>query len=159
MTRTTALLAGMLLAAGGAMAQSHARKADSPDIREIRDFRLNMDIVQRYVQAVKLVTGDAGAKKCVGDNSPGNASTLDAGEKLLHDCPAAVADLRTAGIRPREFLIVTAALIGDVMAVELKKNGTIKAYPDSISPENAAFVEQNFDKLQAMLAAVSGDRK
>jgi hypothetical protein len=42
-------------------------------------------------------------------------------------CPAAVADIQAAGLKPREFLIVTGALIGDVMAVSLKKSGTIQA--------------------------------
>ncbi|MGA7236669.1 MAG: hypothetical protein WBY44_13365 [Bryobacteraceae bacterium] len=156
--RTLASIIAILLAALAATAQSRSKK-DDPDVKEIRDYRLSMDIVDRYVRAVKSATADPGAKKCFVNNSPGNAPNLDAGEKIINACPAAVADLKTAGIKPREFLIVTAALIGDVMAVGMKKAGTIKEYPSSISPENAAFVEQNYDKLQAMLAPLSGDGK
>jgi len=70
-----------------------------------------------------------------------------------------VADINAAAIKPREFLIVTGALIGDFMAVGMKKSGTIKEYPASISPENAAFVEQNYDKLQSMLTPVMSNGK
>jgi len=102
------------------------------------------------------VSADPGAKKCFENNAPGNAPTLDAGEKIINACPAAVADLKAAGIKPREFLIITGALIGDGMAVGMKKSGTIKQYPPSVSPENAAFVEQNFDKIQAIIKPLNG---
>lgn len=156
---SVALIATILLATGVAAAQSRARKGDDPDTKEIRDYRLTMDVIQRYTRAVKSATEDPGAKKCFEKDSPGNAPSLDAGEKIINACPAAVADLKTAGLKPREFLILTAALIGDVMAVGMKKQGTIKAYPDSISPENVAFVEQNFDKIQAMLMPLTAGDK
>jgi hypothetical protein len=111
-----------------------------------------MDLIQRYMQSFKAISGDLAAKKCVDNNSPGNTPTLDAGERLLNTCPSAVADLKAVGLKPREFLIVTVALIGDFMAVGMKKSGTIKEYPDSISLENATFVEQNYARLQSMLA-------
>jgi hypothetical protein len=157
--RTVTLIQGVLLLAALAPAQSRSKKANDPDVKEMRDYRLTMDNIGRYMNSFKIVTNDAVAKKCFENNPPGNAPTLDAGEKIINACPAAVADLNKAGIKPREFLIMTGALIGDFMAVGMKKNGTIKQYPDSISPENAAFIEQNFDKLQAMLAPMTGDGK
>jgi hypothetical protein len=157
--RTLTLIGALLLAASGAAAQSRAKKTDSPDLKEIRDYRLNMDVIQRYITAFKAITKDPAAKKCFDNNASGNAPTLDASEKLLSACPTAVADINAAGIKPREFLIVTGALIGDFMAVGMKKSGTIKEYPASISPENAAFVEQNYDKLQSMLTPVMSNGK
>jgi hypothetical protein len=159
MHRSLALLGGMLLAAGLAAPQSHAGKADSPDLKEIRDYRLNMDVIQRYVAAFKKMSTDPAAKKCLDNNTSGNAQTLDASEKNLNTCPAAIADIKAAGMKPREFLIVTGALIGDVMAVSMKKSGTIKQYPDTLSPENAVFIEQNYDKIQAMMAPLGGAGK
>jgi hypothetical protein len=156
--RTLASILAILLAGLSATAQTRSKK-DDPDLKEIRDYRLNMDVVERYIRAVKSGSADPAAKKCFDNNPPGNAPSLDAGEKIINACPAAVSDLKSAGIKPREFLIVTAALIGDVMAVGMKKAGTIKEYPSSISPENAAFVEQNFEKLQGMLTPLSGDGK
>jgi hypothetical protein len=153
--RSFVLMSFLLAAAGVVAGQSRDKKANDPDVKEIRDYRLNMDVIQQYMQSFKAISGDPAAKKCVDNNSPGNAATLDAGENLLNTCPSAVADLRV-GLKPREFLIVTAALIGDFMAVGMKKSGTIKEYPDSISPENAAFIEQNYAKLQSMLAPLTG---
>jgi hypothetical protein len=153
--RHVCLPGAILLFTCGATAQSH-KKADSPDLQEIRGYRLSMDVVERYVKAAQSAVNDAAAKKCFENDSPGSAPTLDAGEKVLNSCPAAVAHLNAAGLKPREFLIVTVALIGDFMAVTMKKNGAIKEYPASISPENAAFVEQNYEKLQALLAPVTG---
>jgi len=156
--RAAGVLGGILLLCASAWAQPRAKAAD-PDLKEMRDYRLNMDVIQRYMNAMKTASNDPGAKKCFENNSPGNAPTLDAGEKLLNSCPAAVTVIKAAGIKPREFLIITGALIGDFMAVGMKKSGTIKEYPASISPENAAFVEQNYDKLQTMLAPMTGNGK
>jgi len=152
-------MGALLATAGVAAAQSRAKKADSPDLKEIRDYRLNMDVIQRFVQSFKAINADAAAKKCFDNNAPGNAPSIDAGEKLIAGCPPALADLKSAGLKPREFLIITAALLGDFMAVGMKKSGTIKEYPDSISPENAAFVEQHYDQLQKMLAPVMASDK
>lgn len=154
---TRAAAAAMLLLAFGAQAQS--RRANDPDLKEIRDYRLSMDVLQKYVAAAKATTADPAVAKCFGNESPGDAKTLDLGEKRINGCLPAVADLKGAGLKPREFLIITAALIGDVMAVGMKKSGTIQQYPPSISPENAAFVEQNYDKIQAMLNSLSKGRK
>src|SRR5579862_637131 len=79
--RSIALFGVMLIGAMGATAQSRAKKADDPDTKEIRDYRLNMDVVQKYIRAFNIATGDAAAKKCFDNNPPGNAPTLDAGEK------------------------------------------------------------------------------
>lgn len=156
--RNVAIVGAILLAAGYAAAQSGSKKADSPDLKEIRDYRLNMDVIQRYMHAIKAITEDPAVKKCSDNISPGNSSTLDDGEKKLKTCAAAVGVLTANGIKPREFMIVTAALMGDFMAVAMKKSGTIKEYPPSISPENAAFIEQNYDKLQALMAPMSGKK-
>jgi hypothetical protein len=47
---------------------------------------------------------------------------------------------------------MSVSLIGGTMAVGMKKQGAIAEYPATLSPQNAAFLEQNFDRLQALLA-------
>ena len=137
-----------------AAAPQAKKNADSdPDIREIRDYRLSMEALQKFANAYKSMMADAKAQTCFKDSSPGNEKTLDLGEKKLNECPAAVADIKAAGLKPREFLVLTAHILGDMMAVELKRSGQIKAYPaDTTSPENAAFLDQNYDKMKALLA-------
>jgi len=152
LTITAAAAAVALLAAAPQRAKKTAE--NDPDLREIRDYRLSMDAIQRYVAGFKAMMGDAKARACFKDSPPGNAPTIDKGEKIVNDCPPAVADLKSAGVKPREFLVLTAQLIGDVMAVEMKKAGQIKEYPDTVSPENAAFLEQNYAKVKALLEPV-----
>jgi len=99
---------------------------------------------------------DTAAATCFKDKPPGNQATIDLGQKQIESCPAAVADLKAAGLTPREFLVLTGSLIGNVFAMEMKKQGQIKQYPDSVSPENAAFLDQNYDKIKAMVAPLMG---
>jgi hypothetical protein len=140
-----------LLASALAFAQPGQNAAD---MKEIRDFRLNMDNIQRYLGAFKLISNDPAAKKC-GDKDQNASKTLDDSEKAVKACPGAMADLAKAGIKPREFVVMTGTLMSDFMSVSMKKAGQIKDYPPSVSPENIAFLEQNYDKLQAMMSAMS----
>jgi len=39
-------------------------------------------------------------------------------------------------------------LINSAAAVQMKKAGTIKEYPDSVLPENAAFVDKNYERIK-----------
>lgn len=119
-------------------------------MKEIRDYKLTMDAIQHYITAMKAIMADPAAQKCSGGNS-GKAATLSDSEKTLSACTPAMASIKAAGLKPREFLVLTGALMGDMMAVGMKKSGQIKEYPPTLSPENAAFVEQNYDKLGAML--------
>jgi hypothetical protein len=128
---------------------------ETADRREIREFRLNMDVIQRYIGAFQRISNDTGAKKCFHNNLPGDAATLDAGEKRLKACPAAAALLKSAGLKPREFMVITGALFSDFIAVGMKREGKLKEYPASLSPENAAFIDQNFDKLQSLITPAS----
>ena len=152
---TFRLLVSVAVGAALMAAAPQAKKnADSdPDIREIRDYRLSMDALQKFANAYKAMMADSKAQACFKDSPPGNEKSLDLGEKKLNECPAAVADIKAAGLKPREFLVLTAQILGDMMAVELKKAGQIKAYPaDTVSAENAAFLDQNYDKMKALLA-------
>ena len=151
-------IVAFLIIAMLAPAQS-AKRAESPDGKEIRDYRLNMDVIQKYLAAFKLMSDDAASKKCFDHNAPGNAPTLDAGEKLIGACPPAAAILKNAGLKPREFMVVTGALFADFIAVGMKRQGTLKQYPPTISPENAALIDQNFDRLQTMIAPVTKPAK
>jgi hypothetical protein len=144
-------MAAMLAAAFLGAAPQSAKRTDSPDMKEIRDYRLTMDNIQKFIAAFKVISKDEAVKKCEAANNAGNATTLDLGQKQLESCPAAVADLTSQGLKPREFLLLTANVMGNFMAVGMKRAGQIKEYPAAISPENAAFVEKNFDKLKSIM--------
>ena len=72
--------------------------------------------------------------------------------------PQVAAVLHSHGLSTREYLLVTLAFINDVSFVGMKKQGMIKDYPpNSVTPENAAFVEANYDKLQQIGQKLSHD--
>ena len=155
MTKIAGLALALIFAgiaiAGAQQTGRRAKTAENdPDLKEMRDYRLSMDNIQKYVTAFKALSSDPTAT-CLKDNPPGNAKTLAEGDKIIANCGHAAADIRGAGLKPHEFMVMTGALLGDVMTVQMKKQGTIKSYPDTISPENAAFLEQNYDKVQAVL--------
>lgn len=56
-------------------------------------------------------------------------------------------------------MVITGALFADYIAVGMKRQGTLKQYPATISPENAALIDQNFDKLQTMMAPMAKQGK
>lgn len=156
MTRIAGLALALAFAgaafAGAQQPGHHAKTAgNDPDLKEMRDFRLSMDNIQKYVAAFKALSNDPTAT-CLKDNPPGNAKTLAEGAKIIANCGHAAADIRGAGLKSHDFNVMTGALLGDVMAVQMKKQGAIKSYPDTISPENAAFLEQNYDKVRTLLA-------
>lgn len=64
--------------------------------------------------------------------------------------------MHSSGLSTREYVLVSLAFLNDVMIVGMKKQGMIKEYPaNAITPENAAFVEQNFDKLKQVSEKLS----
>ena len=51
----------------------------------------------------------------------------------------------------REYVVMTATMMNSIMIVMLKKQGMIQEYPASISRENAAFLEQNYDRVPKIM--------
>jgi hypothetical protein len=153
------VLASAWLAAAASQATRPRQTAENdPDLKEMRDYRLSMDNIQKYVGAYKALAGDPSAASCLNEHPPGNAKTLAEGDKIIAGCGRASADISGTGLKPHDFLVMTGALFGDMMAVDMKKRGEIKAYPATISPENAAFLEQNYAKIQALLAPLMGGK-
>jgi hypothetical protein len=156
--------AALLLCAAGLAAQQappqgppRGNPPDDADSKEYRNYRLTMDNVNKFVAASKALV------KLSHDNpalesqmeSQQDATTIDQAVRTTDKYPAVTAAIKSAGLTTRDFVVMTGTLMGAEMAVGMKKQGQIKQYPPSVSPENAAFVEQNWDKLNAMMKAVA----
>jgi hypothetical protein len=130
---------------------------DDPDTKEYRNFRLSMDNVNKYVAAskalVKLTHDNPALERQL--ESQSDATTIEAAVKTTEKYPEVTAAIKNAGLSTRDFVVMSGTLMGAEMAVGMKKQGQIKAYPPSVSPENIVFVEQNWDKLNAMMKAVA----
>jgi hypothetical protein len=130
---------------------------NNPDILEMRHYRLTMEKVQKVADATdavnKMLAADPALKKRVdAQTDTDNNQTIDAKARDMDArFPQIAAVVHSHGITTREYIVISMAFINDVTAVAMKRQGAIKDYPAGmITPENAAFVEQNYDKLQEL---------
>lgn len=126
------------------------------DAQEYKNYRLNMDNVNKYVSASKAII------KVMHDNptlqkemeSQKDVPTIDEAVRTTEKYPDVSAAIESAGFSTREYVVISGTLMGVTMAVGMKKQGQLKAYPTTILPENLAFVEKNYDKLNAMMKSL-----
>lgn len=85
------------------------------------------------------------------------AKTLDDGAKVMESkYPEAAAAIQKAGMSVREFFLTSVTLMTTTLAVGLKKQGQkLDQLPGTVSPENLAFVEQNYPKIEKLLNGLS----
>lgn len=127
---------------------------NDPDLVEIRQYRLTMDKLEKAASASQqmnsLMAGNPDLKKRV--DAEDDDATIDQKARRFDTMfPEAAAVVRRNGLSTREYIVVSLAFMNDYMVVGMKKQGSIKEYPPNlITTENAAFVEQNFDKLKAI---------
>jgi hypothetical protein len=151
------LLLGMRVAAAQdekSLAQVEAEK------NEVKNFVLTADKLDKYADAVKAIRkvqkDDPALKKQMDDDNSKNPSNTIAGSvATIEKYPPVVNALKIAGLPPRDFVVMTYTLINSAAAVHMKKVGAIKEYPDSVLPDNAAFVEKNYDRISKIFNSAS----
>ena len=151
------MLSSLTLVAAAAVmlgaAQAGKAAGGDPDATEVYNYRLTMDKIQKAAAATDAINKYLSANPAVKSQMDGedqNGKTLDERAKNLDTkYPQVAAIIKSHGLTTREDILVTQAFISGIMMVGMKKQGVIKDYPpNSVSPQNAAFLEQNFDKLQ-----------
>ncbi|MGB9029419.1 MAG: hypothetical protein WCC27_04785 [Acidobacteriaceae bacterium] len=158
-----ASLAVLALATSLHSAAAQAARDNNPDLIEVRKYTLTMPKIQNLVAATdainKMVAADPSLKQKM-DAGADTDKTLDQKVRNIDtNFPQVAAVLHSHGLSTREYLLVTLAFINDVSFVAMKKQGMIKDYPpNSVTPENAAFVEANYDKLQQIGQKLSPDQ-
>ena len=137
------------------------RAADDKDEREVAAFRLDMAKVNRFAAASKSMVQYQKEHNEVkeSEDSDQNPQTLDAMVRKMNTHPAFVKIIQNAGMTPREYALTTLSLVTTGMAVSMKKQGALKEYPPSVSRENAAFVEQNYDKIEGLMKGLQESQK
>ncbi len=154
-TALPACLAALALAVALHAAAQVQPGDNSPDLVEARNYTLTMDKVQKLIaafDAVNKLTAANPALKAKMDADSGPNLTIDQRARSIDtNYPQVAAAIHAQSLTTREFIVVSIAFINDVTFVGMKRSGMIKDYPpSSVTPENAAFVEANFDKLQQM---------
>lgn len=148
-----ALYPGMARAQAKPAAQEKPTAQETADMKEVKAFRLSMDNLAKYDAAAraigKVMKENPGMKDQMEDETPEHPS-IDSSVKDLDKYPAIVAAIIGTGLSKRDYIVMTGTLMVTVLAVDMKRQGQLKAYPAAISPENATFVEKNFDKVAAI---------
>jgi len=130
------------------------------DAREYKNYRLDMNNVNKYLTATKAIL------KLMNDNptlrkeleSQRDVPTIDEAVKTTEKYPEVTAGIESAGLTTRDYVVIAGTLTGAMMAVDMRKQGQIKAYPTTILPENIAFVEKNYQKLKSMMRVLQADQ-
>jgi hypothetical protein len=135
-----------------AWAQDDKSSAEA-EKKEVKNFVLTTDKLDKYDAAVKAVhkvqKDDPTLKKQMDDDDSRNPSNTIAGSvTIIEKYPSIAKAIKDAGLSPRDFVVMTYTLINSAAAVQMKKAGTIKEYPDSVLPENAAFVDKNYERIK-----------
>jgi hypothetical protein len=153
-------LAAVLAPAFRVTAQGPGAAANNPDLIEARKYTLTMDKVQKLADTTtavnKLLASDSALKAKVDAGSSNNLPMDQQAKFMDATFPQIAAVIHAHGFTTREYILASIAFINDVTFVGMKKQGMIRDYPpNSITPENAAFVEANFDKLQQIGQALA----
>jgi hypothetical protein len=145
-------------AAEGAQGPAAAGPSDA-DAKEYKNFRLNMNNVAKYVTAskgiLKLMNENPTLKKQL--ESQRDVSTIDEAVNTTEKYPEVTGAIESAGLTTRDYVVISGTLTGSIMAVDMRKQGQIKAYPTTLLPENIAFVEKNYDKLKSMMKTLQAE--
>ena len=127
------------------------------DEQEITNFRLNMDNLAKFSNVsktmMKMLHDDPSLNKRFNESQQ-NKTIAQTTENIEKNYPAVAAAIHGAGLSPHEYVVMTGTIIGTTMAVGMKKQGMIKTIPPSVSPENAAFVEQNYEKINSLMQSL-----
>lgn len=152
MTRTykagSILLTGILLATGAV--QTKVRAADESDRKEVYDYVLTLDKIQKLDQATKALREFSKSHpELKGDRS--GSKSFDERAQKIQQYPKAVALLAENGLSPREYLVGLVTVNQALMVLFSRQTGQKGMSPEMqkrVSPANLAFVEQHWDDIR-----------
>lgn len=133
---------------------------NTPDVIEIRHYQLTVDKAEKAATAMesinKLTAENPAIKEQMDASAAGSLPITKQAENIDAKFPQVAAIIHAGGFATREFIVVIGAIMNDSGFVGLKKQGLIKEYPaKAITPENAALVEENWDKFKAIAAKMA----
>jgi len=143
-----------LIASVAAAAQTPDEKSSAEaEKKDVKNFVLTADKLDKYEAAVKAINkvqkDNPAIKKQMDDEDSQNPSITIAGSvALIEKYPPIANAIKTAGLTPHDFVVMTYTLINSAAAVQMKKMGTIKEYPDTVLSENISFVDKNYDRIK-----------
>ena len=139
--------------ANGAPLSSGSHDND-PDVLEIRQYRLTMDKVEKAAAATEqvgaLMASNPELKKKADAESDDDASIDQKAKQFDTKFPEATAVVHRNGLSTREYIVISLALLNDMMMVGMKMQGAIKEYPaNSITPRECRICRTEFRQAQS----------
>lgn len=127
-------------------------------MQEMRNYRLSVDKLDRFAAAsnslMSLTKAHPEMRAAMGDQS--GVKTLDESvARLQSKFPEAAGAIQKSGLTVRDYLLTSVSLMTATMALGMKKQGQLKQAPLGVSPENLAFVEQNYEKVEKVMRTLS----
>jgi hypothetical protein len=152
------MCAVVVSSAAGLNAQAKRAASDDADQKELYNYVLTLDKIQRFAGVQKdleaLEKSNPQLAKTM-DSDDSNGKNISQLAQNMEKYPPVIAVLRKNGLTTREYAVGILTLMQAGMAVGFKKAGTYKEYPPEmlklVSPANLAFVEQHYaDITKAM---------
>lgn len=154
--------AALFIAVITALGQTTAERVppSAAELQEIRNYRLSTDKLEKYVAASKRLITLAKTHPEIRSVTEieSIANKIDDTIALMESkFPQAANAIQISGLTVREYFLTGISLLATTIAVALKKQGQMKErkVAAAVSPENLAFVEQNYDKIEKMIRDLS----
>ncbi len=147
-------LAAFLLLGMCAAAQEQQTSAQvQAEKNEVKNYVLTTEKLDKYESAIKATLkvekeNPVLEKQMDDENSQNPSNTIAGSVTTIEKHPPIANAIKGAGMSPRDFVVMTYALINSAAAVQMKKAGAVKDYPESVLAENAAFVEKNYERIK-----------
>lgn len=141
-----------------AAAQRKQAAEGDPDQLEMTAFSLDMERLNRFAAASKAMIS-AGQERAMaedGDRLESDQKSISGTVRAIERHPALVTAITNAGMTTREYVVTGMTLMTTAIAVGMKRQGSLamKEIPPSVSKENAAFVEQNYAKIETLMKSM-----
>jgi len=134
-----------------AFAQTHAET--DKDLREITAYKLTDDDFTKMRQAQKamedLEKKNPALKKKDNEESDNGQKSIDQSVQQIEAHPELKSALKSAGLTPRHFVVITYALFANAVAIASKKAGA-KQLPPGASAANIDFLEKHQKELEEL---------
>ena len=158
------LLVAVLMGCAGGVAAPQGKRgaqASDPDQAEMTGFRLTMDNLDKFATASTGMLKYRKEKQSLEDSmsNDADARTISGMVRTVEKYPALVSVIKNAGLSVRDYSVMSGTLVTSAMAVGMKKQGLIPQIPPTVSAENAAFVDKNYDKIEALMKTLRGDEQ
>ena len=157
MHRTAAVCLALVLCSA-AQAQGRPNPSETADQKELYNYVLTMDKIQRLGAATRDLQ-DLIKRHPELNALGGDPKSLNETVQRFQKVPDAATIVSKNGFTPREYVLGFMCVLQSTMAVGFKKAGTFKEYPPDllkqVSKANLDFVEQHYDEARKIMGSAA----